>query len=76
MDLKCAVIENGVVVNMILADPTVFSIPGYTLIPMASNTDVDIGWLWNGTEFTKTPEMLAADLAELQALQDQAWGTV
>ena len=49
---RIAVIDNGVVENIIEADPS-FTIAGKTLVP-ASNAE--IGWTWNGSQFSPPPE--------------------
>lgn len=46
---RCAVVDgNGNVVGVMMADPALDSVPGYTLIAsdVAGN-----GWIWNGTAF-------------------------
>jgi hypothetical protein len=46
---NCAVVDaNGVVVNIIVALPTITPPEGCTLIPLYF---ADIGWLWDGTNF-------------------------
>lgn len=49
---RIAVIDNGVVENIIEADPS-FTIAGKTLVP-ASNAG--IGWTWNGSQFSPPPK--------------------
>jgi hypothetical protein len=50
--MRYAVIQNGVVVNIILADPS-FALPGYTLVQLADDSPVGIGWLYDGANFTQ-----------------------
>jgi hypothetical protein len=50
--MRYAVIQNGIVVNIILADPS-FVLPGYTLVQLPDDSLVGIGWLYDGTNFTQ-----------------------
>lgn len=43
-----AIIENGIVTNIIEADPD-FELPGKTLVEAG---DAGIGWTWDGSSFT------------------------
>lgn len=47
MSDRYAIIENGVVINMALADPNFATEQGWQIIP----DDIDIGWIWDGSNF-------------------------
>jgi len=52
--MRCAVCElsNGLVVNIIMADPNVDPAPdGTQLIKITDDESCDIGWTWDGTQF-------------------------
>jgi len=52
--MRCAVCElsNGLVTNIIVADPNVDPAPeGTQLIAIADDQPCDIGWTWDGTQF-------------------------
>ena len=52
--MRCAVCElsNGLVTNIIMADPNVDPAPeGCQLIAIADDQTCDIGWTWDGTQF-------------------------
>lgn len=52
--MRCAVCElsNGLVTNIIVADPSVDPAPeGTQLIAIADDQPCDIGWTWDGTQF-------------------------
>lgn len=51
MDNRYAIIENGVVTNVVLADPTFAEEQGWVAAP----DDVGPGWLWDGTNFSPPP---------------------
>lgn len=60
--MRHAVIESGVVANIIVA-PAEFSPPGKTLVPALN---AQVGWLWDGEAFTP-PEPEPVDLGALKA---------
>ena len=52
--MRCAVCElsNGLVVNIIMADPNVDPAPdGSQLIGLTDDEPCDISWTWDGTQF-------------------------
>ncbi|HWW46540.1 MAG TPA: hypothetical protein VNZ94_01720 [Xanthobacteraceae bacterium] len=49
--VNMAVIKDGVVVNVIVAEPG-FTLPGHTLVEAGS---ASIGWTWDGEEFSPPP---------------------
>lgn len=72
--MKAAVINNqGEVVNIIVADASVDTLPGFLLVNAPDY--VSTRYLWNGTEFVPNAELAA----ELAAAEDQfiaeAWET-
>lgn len=59
---RCALIDNGtnIVVNVIMADPSVDPAPeGHTIISLIDNDDVQIGWSYDPE--TTTFNELAAE---------------
>jgi hypothetical protein len=48
---KCAVIQDKVVVNIIVANPKDTPPENCTLVLVPNNVFVSIGFLWNGTNF-------------------------
>lgn len=50
---RIAIIENGVVVNIILADPGWLADNGLNGIVIPDDLTVSIGWLWNGDSFAQ-----------------------
>ena len=56
--MRCAVCEllNGLVTNIIMADPNVDLAPeGMQLIAIADDQPCDIGWTWDGAQFNQPP---------------------
>jgi hypothetical protein len=52
--MRCALVENNtnLVVNVIIADPAVDPAPsGCTLLGVAEDSPVSIGWVWDGQSF-------------------------
>lgn len=66
--------ETNVVENFIVADPS-FEVGGCTLIERQENMEVDLGWIWNGQTFDKSPEAKQREQALLEELENQAWTT-
>lgn len=53
--MRCALIDtsSNIVVNLIMADPSVDSAPeGFSLHALPDDSPVSIGWLWDGVTFT------------------------
>lgn len=48
--MKKAVIKNGVVTNIIIADDD-FQLPGTELISLGDDDKIDIGYIWDGEKF-------------------------
>ena len=72
---RCAIVnESGLVINVIMADPVLDSLPGYSLI--LCDEDIIIGNSWNGSSFELGPEQLAEKNAkektELEAVEQEA----
>lgn len=72
---RCAVVnESGLVINVIMADPVLDSLSGYSLILCDENTI--IGNSWNGSSFELGPEQLdeknAKEKAELEVVEQEA----
>ena len=66
MASRCAVVgEDGIVINVIIADPGVDVIEGAILIEC--DRDVHIGCAWDGSSFGPGPEELARIAAEEEA---------
>lgn len=62
---KYALIKDGVVVNIILADDTYAPPEGYSLVP--SDTIAQIGGLWDGEKFwPKAIEEAPVELSDLE----------
>lgn len=53
METRCAVCQltDGLVVNIIMADPSDPPQEGCQLIEIMNGQPCDIGWYWDGTEF-------------------------
>lgn len=76
MNNRYAIIENGLVVNVVVAEPEYASAQGWVECPEAGP-----GWLYDGQTFTAPPPPSAPEpapaptkeqlLAQLQALQAQ-----
>lgn len=50
--MRCAVIDtNGIVVNIIMAEPTDLAPNECLLVGIEENIFCDIGWFWDGTSF-------------------------
>lgn len=50
--MRCAVIDtNGVVVNIIMAEPSDLAPLGCFLVAIPDAAFCDIGWVWDGTAF-------------------------
>lgn len=63
---RYAVLENGIVTNMVLADEEVAHYRGYVLIPEPTIAEpnppmVDFGWQWNGFRFLPPPRNIEAE---------------
>lgn len=68
--MKHAVIENGVVVNVVEAEPDFALQMGWIVYPdYVENEAVGIGWQYDGTNWTKpaeiTPEMMTEDTQQI-----------
>jgi hypothetical protein len=52
--IKCAVcqLSDGLVINIIIASPSDLAPDDCQLIEVMSGQDCDIGWYWNGIQFT------------------------
>ncbi len=77
--MRAAVVnELGEVVNVIVADATVDTLPGYTLINCAD--DVSTRHIWNGTALVPNAELQAeidnAALTLANLIGAEAWETV
>lgn len=53
METTCAVcrLSDGLVVNIIMAQPADLPPEGCELIEVVNGQSCDIGWYWNGVEF-------------------------
>lgn len=50
--MRCAVIDaNGLIVNIIMAEPTNQAPAGCSLVGIDEGVFCDIGWIWNGNQF-------------------------
>lgn len=50
--MRCAVIDtNGVIVNIIMAEPTDLAPMGCSLVGIDDGVFCDIGWVWDGAAF-------------------------
>lgn len=60
MTPKCAVcrLEDGLVVNVIVASPSDLAPEGCQLIEVTEGQLCDIGWTWDGAAFVAPPEVL------------------
>lgn len=60
LDTRCAVcqLSDGLVVNIIIAEPYNPAPDGCQLIEIMNGQPCDIGWYWTGTEFIP-PEPVA-----------------
>lgn len=68
---KCAVVNNdGLVVNIIIADPSVDSLPESTLIECDDNVYIDC--TWDGTSFNPSAEVLALQASVREAIEKEA----
>ena len=58
MDTRCAVcqLSDGLVINIIIADPSDSPPDGTQLVEVMNEQPCDIGWFWTGTEFTPPPD--------------------
>ena len=59
--MRCAVIKETKIVNIILADPAMDSVEGCSLVEIHNGALVNIGWLYVDGEFTNPN----ADVPEL-----------
>ncbi len=53
--MRKAVVKDGKVINVILAAKD-FTLPGYELVTLADNSQVDHRWIYENGEFTRLPE--------------------
>ncbi len=65
---RYAVVENGIVINMVLADEEFAYHQGYVLIPESTVAEpnppqVDFGWQWTGFRFLPPPRDIEAEWA-------------
>lgn len=53
VDARCAVVQlsDGLVVNIIIAQPSIEPPIGCELIEIMAGQPCNIGWYWNGAEF-------------------------
>jgi hypothetical protein len=54
--MRCALVElsTNLVINLIIADPSVDPSPdGFILISLSDEDPVGIGWTWDGTDFVE-----------------------
>lgn len=66
---RCAVVDQtGAVINVIVADPGVDSLPSMTLIA-SDDSNIGVGYVWNGATFELGPELAAQKSAEEAAEQ-------
>ena len=49
--MNCAYIQDNIVTNIIVADAGDSVPEGVTLVEITSETEIDIGWSWDGTVF-------------------------
>lgn len=62
--MRCAVIDaNGIIVNIIMAEPTDPAPDGCSLIGIEDGVFCDIGWSWDGASFIDpNPQVIQPDI--------------
>lgn len=72
--MKAAVVnENGEVVNIIVADASVDTVPGFVLINAPD--DITTRHIWTGTEFVPNAELATELAAAEDTFVAEAWET-
>lgn len=73
---RYAAVENGIVINLVLADEEVAYERGYVLLPERTIADPDppsvgIGWQWTGFRFLPPPRNIQAEWENVNLLAYQ-----
>ena len=75
--MRAAVIDNeGNVVNIIVADASVDTLPGFVLVDITSQPQVDFGYVYVNGSFELGPELQAQQDALVAEIEQEAWEEV
>lgn len=51
-DRRCAVVRDGVVLNLVIATPEYAAEMGWIVVDAAADPQPDLGWHWDGERFS------------------------